>query len=95
MREGVQATVGYYVLLPNLYYRAGRDTIFGPRVLITVIPERIATRGMSRRYARGKLEVLSHDQASGHIGLIRNGEATAERTAFGIQTGNCYCVTYA
>ncbi len=24
------ATVGYYVLLPNLYYRAGRDTIFGP-----------------------------------------------------------------
>ena len=24
------ATVGYYVLLPNLYYRAGRDTIYGP-----------------------------------------------------------------
>ena len=23
-------TVGYYVLLPNLYYRAGRDTITGP-----------------------------------------------------------------
>src|SRR5436305_12509242 len=22
-------TVGYYVLLPNLYYRAGRDTIYG------------------------------------------------------------------
>ncbi|HVH75727.1 MAG TPA: dienelactone hydrolase family protein [Stellaceae bacterium] len=27
------ATVGYHVLLPNLYYRAGRDTIFGPDVL--------------------------------------------------------------
>lgn len=27
------ATVGYYVLLPNLYYRAGRDTIYGPTVL--------------------------------------------------------------
>jgi carboxymethylenebutenolidase len=27
------ATVGYYVLLPNLYYRAGRDTVFGPDVL--------------------------------------------------------------
>lgn len=27
------ATVGYYVLLPNLYYRAGRDTLFGPDVL--------------------------------------------------------------
>ncbi len=26
-------TIGYYVLLPNLYYRAGRDTIFGPDVL--------------------------------------------------------------
>jgi carboxymethylenebutenolidase len=26
------ATVGYYVLLPNLYYRAGRDTIYGPDV---------------------------------------------------------------
>ena len=26
-------TVGYYVLLPNLYYRAGRDTIFGADVL--------------------------------------------------------------
>ena len=27
------ATVGYCVLLPNLYYRAGRDTNFGPDVL--------------------------------------------------------------
>jgi carboxymethylenebutenolidase len=27
------ATVGYYVVLPNLYYRAGRDTIYGPDVL--------------------------------------------------------------
>ncbi len=26
------ATVGYYVLLPNLYYRAGRDTKYGPGV---------------------------------------------------------------
>ena len=27
------ATVGYFVLLPNLYYRAGPDTVFGPEVL--------------------------------------------------------------
>ncbi len=27
------ATVGYYVMLPNLYYRAGRDTVYGPEVL--------------------------------------------------------------
>src|SRR2546421_382648 len=38
-REGIRGmarrlgTVGYYVLLPTLYYRAGRDTIFGPDVL--------------------------------------------------------------
>ena len=27
------ASVGYYVLLPNLYYRAGRDTMYGSDVL--------------------------------------------------------------
>ena len=27
------ASVGFYVLLPNLYYRAGRDTKYGPDVL--------------------------------------------------------------
>src|SRR5262249_44601768 len=27
------ATVGYYVLLPNLYYRAGKDAKYGPDVL--------------------------------------------------------------
>ena len=27
------ATCGYYVLLPNLYYRAGKDTKYGPDVL--------------------------------------------------------------
>lgn len=28
------ATAGYCVLLPNLYYRAGRDTKFGPEVMV-------------------------------------------------------------
>jgi carboxymethylenebutenolidase len=33
------ATVGYCVLLPNLYYRAGRDTTYGPTVLEEGSPE--------------------------------------------------------
>jgi len=33
------ATVGYSVLLPNLYYRAGRDTKYGPEVLVHGSPE--------------------------------------------------------
>jgi carboxymethylenebutenolidase len=33
------AAVGYCVLLPNLYYRAGRDTKYGPDVLVHGSPE--------------------------------------------------------
>ncbi|MGH7030685.1 MAG: dienelactone hydrolase family protein [Stellaceae bacterium] len=40
------ATIGYYVLLPNLYYRAGRDTIFGPDVLDRGSPERERMRAV-------------------------------------------------
>ncbi len=40
------ATTGYYVLLPNLYYRAGRDTVFGPDVLEQGSPERERMRAV-------------------------------------------------
>ena len=40
------ATVGYYVLLPNLYYRAGRDTIFGPDVIVEGSPEHTRMRAI-------------------------------------------------
>jgi carboxymethylenebutenolidase len=40
------ATVGYYVLLPNLYYRAGRDTIFGPEVSVEGSPEHTRMRAI-------------------------------------------------
>jgi carboxymethylenebutenolidase len=40
------ATVGYYVLLPNLYYRAGRDTIYGPDVLQDGSAERARMRAV-------------------------------------------------
>jgi carboxymethylenebutenolidase len=43
------ATVGYYVLLPNLYYRAGRDTIYGPSVLEEGSAERERMRTVRTR----------------------------------------------
>ena len=36
------ATVGYFVMLPNLYYRAGRDTKYGPHVLVSASPRQCA-----------------------------------------------------
>ena len=43
------ATVGYYVLLPNLYYRAGRDTKYGPDVLSEGSPDHAAMRAIRTR----------------------------------------------
>jgi len=40
------ASVGYYVLLPNLYYRAGRDTMFGGDVLEDGSPDHTAMRAI-------------------------------------------------
>ncbi|TCH99081.1 dienelactone hydrolase family protein [Roseococcus sp. SYP-B2431] len=40
------ASVGYYVVLPNLYYRAGRGAKFGPGVLVKDDPERDRMRAI-------------------------------------------------
>ncbi len=40
------ASVGYYVMLPNLYYRAGRDTMFGSDVLEAGSAERERMRAV-------------------------------------------------
>ena len=40
------AAVGYYVMLPNLYYRAGRDTKYGPEVLERGSPEQQRMRAV-------------------------------------------------
>ena len=40
------AAVGYFVLLPNLYYRAGRDTKFGPDVLNPASADYTRMRGI-------------------------------------------------
>ena len=42
-------TVGYYVVLPNLYYRAGRDTIYGPGVREPGTPEHTRMRAVRTR----------------------------------------------
>ena len=39
-------TVGFYVLLPNLYYRAGRDTKYGPDVLEHGSPDHTRMRAV-------------------------------------------------
>jgi carboxymethylenebutenolidase len=41
--------VGYYVLLPNLYYRAGRDTIYGPDVRVRDSAEYVRMRAVRTR----------------------------------------------
>lgn len=43
------ASIGFYVVLPNLYYRAGRDTMFGPGVLEQGDPERDRMRAIRTR----------------------------------------------
>ena len=40
------ATVGYFVMLPNLYYRAGRDTQYGPDVLDPQSPDHARMRAV-------------------------------------------------
>jgi len=43
------AACGYDVLLPNLYYRAGRDTVFGPEVMAEGSEERRRMRAIRTR----------------------------------------------
>jgi carboxymethylenebutenolidase len=40
------ATVGFYVVLPNLYYRAGRDTMYGTDVLVKGSAEQARMRAV-------------------------------------------------
>ena len=42
-------TVGFLVVLPNLYYRAGRDTKYGPDVLTEGSPDHAAMRAVRTR----------------------------------------------
>src|SRR5580692_8647929 len=54
-------TVGYTVLLPNLYYRAGRDTIYGPDVLTQGSAERDRMRAVRTKMT---IPPVMHDIAT-------------------------------
>ena len=43
------ATVGFFVMLPNLYYRAGRDTKYGPHVLVSASPDNARMLAVRRK----------------------------------------------
>ena len=45
------ATVGYFVMLPDLYYRAGSDTRYGPDVLDPASPDHARMRAVRTRMA--------------------------------------------
>ena len=65
-------TVGYYVLLPNLYYRAGRDTIYGPTVRETGSAEHTRMRAV-----RTKMTIPPvMDDVGAMLGFIESQDAT-------------------
>src|SRR5215475_132224 len=82
-------TIGYYVLLPNLYYRAGRDTIFGPTVLEDGSPERARMRAV-----RTKMTIPpAMDDVAAMLAFV-DGQKTVKRGPVGCH-GYCMSGPYA
>ena len=82
-------TSGYYVVLPNLYYRAGRDTIFGPDVLEPGSADRERMRAVRTRMTIPP--VMDHVAAM--LGFVDSQEA-AKSGPVGIH-GYCMSGPYA
>src|SRR5262244_3542826 len=83
------ATVGYAVLLPNLYYRAGRDTKYGPDVLVHGSPEH-----QRMRVVRTKMTIPPvMDDIAAMIGYLDGAEGVA-RGPIGVH-GYCMSGPYA
>ena len=59
-------TVGYYVVLPNIYYRAGRDTIYGPEVLEKGSAEQARMRELGGEYGT----VTGRERRCGWLDLV-------------------------
>src|SRR5262249_22502958 len=79
------ATAGYSVLLPNLYYRAGRDTKYGPEVLVHGSPEHQRMRAV-----RTKMTIPPvMDDIAAMIGYLDG----AEGVLAGPVGGHGYCMS--
>lgn len=82
-------TVGYLVLLPNLYYRAGRDTIFGPDVMEEGSAERARMRAV-----RTKMTIPPVMEDVGAMLRFLDGRADAAKGPVGAH-GYCMSGPYA
>ena len=83
------ATVGYSVLLPNLYYRAGRDTKYGPDVLVHGSPEHQRMRAV-----RTKMTIPPIMQDVGAMIAYLDAQAEMKRGPIGVH-GYCMSGPYA
>src|SRR5579885_534384 len=83
------ATVGYFVLLPNLYYRAGRDTIYGPDVL-----DRNSADYARMRAVRTKMTIPPVMKDVAAMLAFCDGEDAAKRGPAGVH-GYCMSGPYA
>ena len=83
------ATVGYFVLLPNLYYRAGRDTKYGPDVLQSGSAEHQRMRAVRTRMT---IPPVMEDIAA--LIAFADGQAAARKGPVGVH-GYCMSGPYA
>lgn len=83
------ASVGYYVLLPNLYHRAGRDTMFGGDVLEDGSPDHTAMRAIRTKMS---IPPVMEDMAT-MIAYV-DGQGMAKAGAIGCH-GYCMSGPYA
>lgn len=79
------ATVGYFVMLPNLYYRAGRDTKYGPDVLDPASPDHARMRAVRTGMT---IPPVMED-----VGVMLDYAANHEEAADGPAGAHGYCMS--
>ena len=79
------ATVGFFVMLPNLYYRAGRDTKYGPHVLVTASPENAQMLAVRRKMT---IPPVMED-----VGVMLDWAASHEEATDGPAGTHGYCMS--